>query len=242
MKFGINNPAFLQMAGNRKSGDTESITINLSGGGINGISGVGKITLKGSKNGEPKTVTFTDPDKESASFDTGTVTIQGAVTELDLTDNGAYMCSVSSLDLSKAHSLVRLSCRGSLGALNVSTCPDLEFLYLAECSNLGSLNASSNPKLNILRLVAPGAEQTNGLRTINFINSTVLSNLILAETDVIETMYVTIPNSSVADAIAGAINRSVTSGTIHFRQGGEYDQTVIDAATAKGWTVQDYVG
>lgn len=242
MKFGINNPAFLQMAGNRKSGDTESITINMNGG-ISGISGVGEITIKGNRSGVPATVKLDDPYRSSVGyFDNGIVTIQGTVTELNLTDNGPYMCTVNSLDLAKAHSLVQLECMGNLSTLDVSTCPDLELLYLPNCANLGSLIASSNPKLNILRLMAPGADQTNGLRTINFINSAVLSTLTLAETDIIETMYVTIPNSDVAAAIVGAINRSVTAGTIYFRQGGEYDQTVIDAATAKGWAVEDYVG
>ena len=83
------------------------------------------------------------------------------VTALDVSGNAglktlyADRCNLSSLNVTGCTALTTLSCGygNSLTTVDVSTCPNLEMLFLREIGTISSLDVSNNPKLRSLNVV-----------------------------------------------------------------------------------------
>ena len=99
-----------------------------------------------------------------------------------------------------------------LTELNLSGRNNLYRLYCNGCDNVTSLFIDGTP-----RLIEPNFNSMESINTIKY-GAT---------------------NSDVSSAIAGAItNATAADGTVYTDSAADYYQTIADAATAKGWTIE----
>lgn len=77
----------------------------------------------------------------------------------------------------------------------------------------------------------------NNLATLNL--NTQLTNIVLTNSHDLEAIYYAAVNSAVSTAIANAItNADSNNGIVYTNSGAAYYDTIAQAATAKGWTIQ----
>ena len=213
MMSGILSPAFLQAAG--RAGKEKFSGIKLftltTDPEISSITGT-DIVVKTVKNGESKTETYAslEGDTLSISADKNTeITITGTITECEIGSNATFTrISVTNT------ALTSLSCSScyALQELNLSTNTALTSLSCSYCSSLQELNLSTN---------------------------TALTSLDCSYCYALQELKYPATNSDISTAIANAItNATAADGTVYTDSDGAYYSTIADAATAKGWTIE----
>ena len=257
MRFGINNPAFLQGAGNT-GGVSEYISFvdSTDSPQIYQLSAIGNVTIQSVYNGEPTSQTITNPTDANIQIqsDANTeVVLYGKITKLYCDSDYS---NLTNIDVSHAESLTYLNCAyNQLTSLDVSANTALTYLNCA-FNQLTSLDVSANTALTDLSC------NSNQLTSLDVSANTALTNLIcsynqLTSLDVSANTALTDldcgsnltlltidgigVNEYVATSIASAITDATSvDGTVTLRQGDEFNQTIIDAAMGKGWDVQYY--
>lgn len=174
MKFNLNNPAFLQMAGNAQA--KEYITMVFSAADQSAIiSAEGDLLVTTIKNGQIVDAVYSNPSSQKISFEAdenSVVTLTGKVKSI-YGGNGPFYLSnlisidvthakslislkageakVSSLDVSQNTALTELSIGNALTSLDVSKNAALTFLSVGSLS-LTSLDVSKNTALTYLNI------------------------------------------------------------------------------------------
>ena len=224
----------------------------------------GEIVISTIKGGVAHTDTYTDIDNDtvSVSNDANTlVTITGNVnliafydldedpeTPVNISDlnvkkcksltilNIAWCQNLTSLDLSGNTALKELYCYNCTGltSLDLSANTALTYLDCAGCTGLTSLDLSANTELD--ELYCNGC---TGLTSLDLSANTELDELYCDGCTGLTTIKYPATNSSVSSTIAYAITRAdAADGTVYTDSEGAYYSTIADAATAKGWTIE----
>ena len=216
MLSGILSPAFLQEAGRAGKGEklgTIKLFTQFADPTINSISCTGEIKVTTTKNGAPLVQTYSDlsGDTLSISADKNTeIVISGAeITACEIGENTDYTkISV------KNTAITMLSCNYcyTLTALDVSKNTALTTLDCSNCYALTALDLSKNTAITEL-----SCDSCAKLVSISYPAT----------------------NEDVSTAIANAITAAdVADGTVYTDSEGAYYSTIADAATAKGWTIE----
>lgn len=198
MKFGINNPSFLQSAGNGLRMQETRFILSDGKDGLD-LSANGSVTIVSIQNGAKVRQEYSDLDKTYVNInsDSGTVIIlYGNVTAIndeyqgnlfsmidttkntELTSLCCPSCTdLSSLDLSNNIKLDYLDCMGCAGlsSLDLSNNTELKEIACDDCTSLSSLNLSQNIKLEFLSCS----------------NCTSISSLDLSKNNMLTTAYLT---------------------------------------------------
>ena len=199
----------------------------------------GKIEIKSTKNGETVIEKYKDLNQSTVTIpsDANTnIEIKGALTRIAVHSEGpginsityidasnckyltfadiAISNNVTSLDFGNIKTLKQVSINGTptaIASINLNGCESLEGCDLRYCSNLQSLDLSSSALLN---------------------------NLTISSSSITEIKYPA-TEQSVSTAIANAITAATAAdGTVYTDSQGAYYSTIADAATAKGWTIE----
>ncbi len=234
---------------------------------IQALSCNGTITIESTKDGQPVVETYKDLDlitvNIQADADTE-VKISGYVIDLYFTaydeDQEDYsgFTDLSSLDLSETNVLKALSVdyNSGLEELDVTHNTNLQTLIFGDMENLTGIDVSKNTKLTYLYCAyCEGITELNlaantALQTLDCNSCTSITELNLAANTALQNLYcnsctslsdISYPatNSDVSTAIAGAItNANAADGTVYTDGEGAYYSTIADAATTKGWTIE----
>ena len=236
----VNNPIFLQSAGNNTPVVEEPVLrlmFNAADPTIQSVTGTGDIIIKSIKGGVETTQTVTDPSGDSISVQADKNTwiyLEGEVTELEHTSEkelvklGAKNTALTQLNCSKCSVLqeLNLSANTALTQLDCSYCYVLQTLDLSANTALTSLNCSS----------------CYALQTLDLSANTALTELYCSDCPALQTLKYPATNFDVADAIAGAItDADADDGTVYTDSAADYYSTIADAATNKGWTIEQIV-
>ena len=257
----LNNPAFLQMAGNAQAQAKEYISFVDTGGNPQiKLSCDGGLRIVSTYNGKKITQTLSNISQQAVSIQSDPNTeifIYGKVTVFDtIVSRPGGTTKISELNTLYAKSLTYLDCNSNqLTSLDVSEKTALTYL---DCSynQLTSLDVSANTALTDLNCtsnqltsldVSENTALTNLYCDINQLTSldvsanTALTDLSCGSNSTLLTIDGIGVDESVATNIASAITYATSvDGTVTLRQGDEFNQTIIDAAMDKGWDVQYY--
>lgn len=253
MKFDINNPAFLQAAGNNQKiqSITRFVLTEDSGGSID-LSSNGTVTVQYIQGGERVSDTYSNLNNTPITVPTGVlITIYGAITEInpyagemlfesiDVSESTALkvLCcndttSVQSLDLSKCTSLEKLYlsyCAG-LESLDVTKCIALKELNCNGCGLLSSLDVSHNTNLETLIL-----SYCNAMADLDIRNTANLTDLCLEDATAYELQVAGTNAEAYSEIVSWFGDTAIKNGTIYIDE--NTPQSVISAAEAKSWTV-----
>ena len=192
---------------------------------IQSLSCNGKITIESIKNGKPvvKSYYALRSQKVDIQADADTIVlIKGYVTELqftkynndpDIDDWEGYMelSSVSVGDNSNIK-ILSIALNENIEELDLAANTQLQNLYCNSCTGLTSLDLAANTQLQNLDCYG-----CTGLTLIKYGAG----------------------NENVSTAIAGAItDANAIDGTVYTDSAEAYYSTIADAATAKGWTIE----
>lgn len=256
MKFYVNNPAFLQMGGNKPMAHITRFVLTENSGGQVQLSANGSVVVEYMQDGEIVRDTYSALSDTYVPIPAGIeATIYGSVTVInnDEVDN-----LFSSLDVSKNQALTSLNCRVCTGltSLDLSENPALTFLNCSSCTGLTSLDLSKNTALTDLycndctgltsldfsknpALTDLNCSSCMGLTSLDISKNAALIYLYCNECTGLTSINGIAINNEVSTTIATAItNATSVDGTVTLRQGDEFNQTIIDAAMEKGWDVQ----
>lgn len=259
MKFGINNPAFLQAGSNVGGVKYEFISFYSNGAPTVVLSSIGDIKITYVNEGSLDKMILNEVTSESVDIpaDAGTkVVIRGVITEFSTFTNRPLYGGITSLNVSKAVSLNKMSISANsfLKELDLSKNVNLEYLNAQQVpisaydfSNnvlLKTCNVQGNTVLKVLDL----GENPN-IETINIISadkletiiskSSLLTTIGFTDNPALTRIDIYATTQTVATRVATAItNATSVDGTVTLRQGDEFNQTIIDAAMEKGWDVQ----
>ena len=243
MMSGIFSPEFLQAAG--RAGKTQKNILSFIAGDedmvIYIIAGNGEITINTTKNGEVTTDTLIDPEAVYVlSNDANTlVTIIGDVTKLyfyneDVDDE--IPVNISNLDVTKCKSLIELQvewCQ-NLTSLDLSKNSALNYFDCSYSIALQSLELSNNTLLSTLY-----CGDCDNLNLLDLSTCTVLSTANFYNCKAITLIKYPATNQDISTKIAAVItNATATDGTVYTDSQSAYYSTIADAATAKGWTIE----
>ena len=257
MKFNIQNPAFLQMAGNVQAKEYISF-VDTNGNPQIKLSCDGDLQIVSTYNGDETIQTLSNISRQTVSIqsDPNTeifiygkitlfntiVTYPGGTTKISelntlyaksLTNLNCSSNQLTSLDVSANTALTSLNCSSNeLTSLDVSA---NKLLTNLNCNSNGitSLDVSANTALTDLNC------NVNKLTSLDVSANTALTSLNCASNINITTIQSVAVNNSVASAIASLISDATsTTGTVTLRNGDEFNSTISDAATEKGWTVE----
>ena len=166
-----------------------------------------------------------------------------ALQELNLSANTALTslkcpnCYVlQELNLSTNTALTSLECSDcyALQELNLSTNTALTSLSCSYCYALQELNLSTNTALTSL-----DCSGCYALQELNLSTNTALTSLGCSDCKEVQTIYYPATNEYVSTAVADAIsNANAADGTVYTDSAADYYSTIADAATAKGWTIE----
>ena len=238
MMSGILSPAFLQAAGRAgKTPKPEFSGIKLftvmTDPEIISITGT-DIVVKTIKSGVAHEDTYASlsGDTLSISADKNTeIVIVGSIISLELGTNSyfssilAQNTSVTNFDCSDSYALQELNLSGNTALTN---------LECYRCYSLKKLDFSENTTLDSV-----DCGNDFALRELNLSKNTALTNIDMTGCDAIQVIYCLATNENVSDAIANAItNATAADGTVYTDSAGAYYSTIADAATAKGWTIE----
>ena len=236
MKFNLNNPAFLQMAGNVPAKEYISF-VDTKGNPQIKLSCDGDLQIVSTYNGDEMIQTLSNISQQAVSIQSDPNTeifIYSKITSFDtLVTYPGGTTKISELNTLHAKSLTYLDCgTNQITSLDVSANTALKYL---NCSNnqLTSLDVSANTALENLRC------NSNQLTSLDVSANTALTNLTCGNNLNITVIQSVAVNSSVANQIASLItNATSTTGTVTLRNGDEFNSTISDAATTKGWTIE----
>lgn len=258
MKFNIQNPAFLQMAGNVAGLPTGEFLVTLSGGGdlvCHQCKGKIEVTNRG------RTTKYVNPESISLHSYDGTFQVKGSVGDIRLVGNGFMdLLGVSQLSFSDPTSITTFRAGATqligISGITFDGFPNLQHINIGtynsgmsplsakDCQSLVDVEIGSSSSVTELIL-----SNCSNLKTISCMSALTklsvngctsletLSNLTISSgISYIDCVAV---RSEVADVIASAItNSSVTNGTVVLH-GETYDSVIASAASDKGWTVQN---
>ena len=255
MRFGINNPAFLQAGGNSPS--FIRMTTSVEDQAFNNLSASGVVYIDSVKNGEKVRQTLVNPNDASVivSNDANTeIVVYGRVTLLDV---GVDLNSgITSLDVSKSTALTTLECYDCKGLTSLDVSKNAALTTL-DCNNtdLTSLDVSKNTALtelycNHTSLTSLDVSKNIALEWLNCYDCTGLMLLDIQNTallengNLFENIRTNLTTLKVAGTSAWAYEQvenwlngdAPNDGTILVDE--NTPQEVIDAATTKGWTVE----
>ena len=240
MKMNLNNPAFLQMAGNAQAQAKEYISFVDTGGNPQiKLSCDGGLRIVSTYNGKKITQTLSNISQQAVSIQSDPNTeifIYGKVTVFDtIVSRPGGTTKISELNTLYAKSLTYLDCNSNqITSLDVSENTALTYLGCSY-NQLTSLDVSANTALTDLNC------KSNQLTSLDVSENTALTTLICDDIETLLAIDGIGVNENVATSIAGAItNATSVDGTVTLRQGDEFNQTIIDAAMDKGWDVQYY--
>ena len=151
-------------------------------------------------------------------------------------DNPDGTSIVESLDVIGCTALTSLKCYGCTGltALDLSTNTALTSLRCHGCTGLTALDLSTNTALTSLECYG-----CTGLTALDLSTNTALTSLNCSDCTGLTKIKYHATNSDVSTAIAGAItDATAADGTVYTDSAGAYYSTIADAATAKGWTIE----
>ena len=165
------------------------------------------------------------------------------LTSLDLSANTeltylgcGYCTGLTSLDLSANTELTHLSCSGCTGltSLDLAANTALQTLYCYDCTGLTSLDLAANTALQTLY-----CNNCTGLTSLDLAANTALQTLECNNCTGLTSIKYGASNSDVSTSIAGAItDATAADGTVYTDSQGAYYSTIADAATNKGWTIE----
>ena len=240
IKMNLNNPAFLQMAGNAQAQAKEYISFVDTGGNPQiKLSCDGGLRIVSTYNGKKITQTLSNISQQAVSIQSDPNTeifIYGKVTVFDtIVSRPGGTTKISELNTLYAKSLTYLDCNSNqLTSLDVSENTALTNLY-CDINQLTSLDVSANTALTDLSC------GSNQLTSLDVSANTALTDLYCGSNSTLLTIDGIGVDESVATNIASAITYATSvDGTVTLRQGDEFNQTIIDAAMDKGWDVQYY--
>ena len=150
---------------------------------------------------------------------------------------------IATLDVSANTKLKVLSCLNTgITTLDVSENTELKSLC---CYNTGitTLDVSANTELVILQCGRTGITSLNTsthirLEVLDCSGCAALTSLDCSGCDALVQIKYGATNQDVSTAIAGAITAATNTGTVYTDSEGVYYSTIADAATAKGWTIE----
>ena len=254
MKFNLNNPAFLQMAGN--STFSMRMTTSVENQEFFELSANGVVYIDSVKNGVKVRKTLVSPDEEFVAIENDAnteIVILGEVTVLNASDDGNT--GLTSIDVSKNPALTELNFGGctSLISLNVQN-PALAELSCTK-TGLTSIDLSKTPALtefycNYTRLTSLDVSKNTELTYLALKNCTELILLDIQNTELLADgyLFVDLGTNLTTLRVAGTSDWAYeqvenwlsgdapNDGTILVDE--NTPQDVIDAATDKGWTVE----
>ena len=238
---------------------------------IQSITCNGKLIVESIKDGQPLTEEYTDLDNITlyihADADTDVV-LRGYVkkcyftaydeeqedyvgytdvTGIDtskcvcLKELSVDYCTIDMLDISANKNLTTLICgdisEESFTIQGLNQCTKLTYLYCAYSESITALDLAANTALQTLNCGG-----CTGLTALDLAANTALQSLYCYGcTGLIEIKYPA-TNSNVSTAIAGVItNATAADGTVYTDSAADYYSTIADAATAKGWTIEQLV-
>lgn len=180
MKFNLNNPAFLQMAGNVGGEKTVTRFVFVEGQNQVQLSANGSAVIESVQDGEIVRETYSALNDTAVTINADSdteVVIYGAVTKFSIYPTFPHDV-IKSLDVSKNTALTYLGLGGckSLASLDVSENTVLNFLNLGDCTSLTSLDVSKNNALTYLNLGMSLGEYS-GLTSLDVSKNTALTKL-----------------------------------------------------------------
>ena len=168
------------------------------------------------------------------------------ITSLDVSNNNKltslsveWCRGLSSIDLQNNLLLGSFSAKGSaLTALSISGLNELHSINLEECTSLTSLSIHDCQNLNLISVQGTQYEAMLSMELINLPNFNSFNTENSTFAAVTEIKYPA-TNSSISTTIANIITAATAAdGTVYTDSAAVYYSTIADAATAKGWTIE----
>ena len=229
MKFGINNPAFLQAAGFRKEKEMAVLTFASGTADIflasNGAYSV-RYTLNGVLHEEKRT--GGDFHVLTLSVDPHTpVYLIGTITRITGTQDNYTLENLEAIDVTTCKSLKYLWIDHSLVEnVDLQNNTELEWLNVDNCRNLKSLDVSKNSKLDILNFYG-----CSSIEEINLFGITDLRSYspITSYTESLKSIKGWAVNETMKNRILSLAELGSTSGlVVTLRRGDEYNSALAD--------------
>ena len=163
------------------------------------------------------------------------------LTDIDVSKNTklTYLyCShcegITELNLAANTALQTLNCGGtSITELNLAANTALQYLYCYNCTSITELNLAANTALQTLDCGG------TSITELNLAANTALQTLDCNSCTSIDNIYYPGTQEQPSTAIAGVITAATAAdGTVYTDSAGAYYSTIADAATAKGWTIE----
>lgn len=257
--------AFINAAGRggraKKSSNEIRFIGSVADPNLAAISCIGQIKVISIKNGETISESYNNLNQAAVSIQSdanteiiinGDVTLFASyrygdgyvhITSLDVSKNTVLtniVCDnnieLTSLDLSANTSLNRISVSSStlLTSLITPNSSSVTSIDCASCSSLTSLDLSHNIGLSVLV-----CNNCTSLASLNISKNTALGQLSCSNCIGLKSIYYPANQTNVSASIANAItNADAADGTVYTDSDGAYYSTIADAATAKGWTIE----
>lgn len=237
MKFGINNPAFLQMAGNRAKPEFCVLTFS-SGTPKALVNSVGGFDVKYMYGGIELTKHYDGGDYVTIELENDVATpiyLIGKITSLSGTSDFEWFRTLSSIDVSNAKSLEELWVDASqISTVNLANNTNLKKLIARDCIYLENLDLSQNPYITSLSI--SNNERIGELNIMGIVNLEYFEVYNVTSLTQIKAWAV---SEIVLEAVADLIGNSTSSsGTVTLRTGDPLNSDVEIAAQNKGWTVE----
>ena len=158
MKMNLNNPAFLQMAGNAQAKEYISFVASSGSPRIPILSAIGDVTVVSTYNGVETTQLLTSPNEKSVSVQSDPNTqvfLYGKITKF-VCDPRQGQLNITTLNVTKAKSLTYLSCSSN----------QLTSLDVSANTALTSLSCSNNVNITAIQSVAVNSNVANSIANL----------------------------------------------------------------------------
>lgn len=258
MKMNFTSPVWLQSASS-VGGAKEMMTLMYSEPDQQiEISAEGKLVIQSTKDGETITSIYNNPSYKTIQFNSdanSSIILTGKVTSVNSLSRGQAIAeNLTAIDITKSKSLINCTISNSkVTLLDTRENANLEVLNIDQ-TLIESIDISQNKSLKLLScsitpLKVVDLSQNKQVYDLNAYSCDNLTTLLLGDNifstflaynlGAIKNIQLIASNSSIADTIKVLItNATSIDGTVTLRQGDEFNQTIIDAATSKGWTVE----
>ena len=238
MKMNFTSPVWLQSASNVGGGTPETRFVFVDGENQVRLSANGSVVIKSVQDGEIVLEEYSALNNTAVTINTEAdteVVIYGAVAEFSTYPQYPPRNVLKSLDVSKNTALTYLFCFGSTGLTSLDVSKNTALTYL-NCSGTGltSLDVSQNTALNSL-----DCSGCTGMMLLNIQNTTRLEfvELFSSTNTNLTTLQVAGTSAMAYEKVENWLNGDAPNGgTVLVDE--NTPQEVIDAATAKNWTVE----
>lgn len=215
MMSGVLSPMFLQSAGRAGKEQNNKIILKFTNDNpiLAEVNCDGEIKVESTKSGQRIVATYSNLEDSTVSIqaDANTeIKITGNVNGLAIFGEGNTQ-DLASYDFSRCYSLILLDMEDlGINEFDATRIPSIERLSLLNCADLEKIILPNS-------LVYFSATGSESLKEIKYAAT----------------------NEDVSTAIADAItNATAADGTVDTDSEGAYYSTIADAATAKGWTIE----